>query len=227
MYYADETPVLITISSLLDSSPYSRKPGQKDNPLFNACVKYESWRCLLLDYIVHETDPAAKVFLASHLRTHGDAMLGELQKQQTENARATGWVNPYARKHKVVPVYPALLASLHGQIMLARQQPMVETAPEAVRVSTEPSSLMQPTSGVVRQTKRIMDMFGTSKPRAMSPNSTNLKSSLARTEKSSDLNSPDPRGSMNNSLGKRSADLDMADMPLKHRKLKPAVVDLI
>lgn len=73
--------VLITIRSLLDNQPYCHEPNQRDNPAFNEYVRYATWRWLLLDYLDHETNPAARAWLRRYVRRNGREMLAESRRQ--------------------------------------------------------------------------------------------------------------------------------------------------
>ncbi|POS70414.1 ubiquitin-conjugating enzyme [Diaporthe helianthi] len=120
--------VLITIRSLLDDEPYKHEPGQNDNPNFNRLVEYTTWRCLLLDYLAKETDPAAKAWLDKYVHKNGQAMLRELSKLQEAAAinKLKTVRSPYASHlPDIVTVdYPAMIKDVQAAIsaVAARQE---------------------------------------------------------------------------------------------------------
>lgn len=140
--------VLITIRSLLDNQPYCHEPNQRDNPAFNKYVRYTTWRWLLLDYLQHETDPAARIWLRRYLRRNGPEMLTELRRQAQHcepeaavpvAARAPRPLagqdkllhSPYRRSEPISPDYARLLEDL-----------------EAVWMSTMADESLNVTSGI-------------------------------------------------------------------------------
>ena len=108
--------VLITIRSLLDNKPYMHEPHQGDNPQFNAFVRHNSWRWLLLDYLDREEDAQAKDFLQQYLRNHGDNMIKELENQKLDNAGTKALTSPYKRGSSTKPDYEALLRDLKWHV---------------------------------------------------------------------------------------------------------------
>lgn len=113
--------VLITIRSLLDDEPYKHEPRGDSNPDFNRFVEYSTWKCLLLDYLARETNPAAKAWLDRYVHKNGQAMLRELSKQQqAANANKLKAVKcPYGLRPTIHVDYPALINDLKAVISAA------------------------------------------------------------------------------------------------------------
>lgn len=113
--------VLITIRSLLDNKPYLHEPNQRDSATSNRYVQYNTWRWLLLDYVVHERDADAKAFLNSYIRQHGVNMISELERQLYANYGGKELTTPYKRGVPCQPSYQTLLAELRIKISHAGQ----------------------------------------------------------------------------------------------------------
>lgn len=101
--------------SLLDNEPYKHEPGQVDNPEFNAFVQYSTWKCLLLDYLDRETEPAARSWLQRYICRNGQDMLRDLAQQHATNARRTHFSCPY-KKVRVHADYPYLTRAVQALV---------------------------------------------------------------------------------------------------------------
>lgn len=119
--------VLIVVRSLLDNEPYKHEPGKGDNPEFNAFVQYTTWKCLLLDYLEREADPAAKSWLQKYVRQNGQDMLRDLARQHAGNARRTQFSCPY-KNVRVQADYPKLTRSLQALVSAFQPKPVEEMA---------------------------------------------------------------------------------------------------
>lgn len=116
--------VLITIRSLLDDEPYRHEPGNNNNPVFNQVVEYTTWKCLLLDYLAKETNPAAKAWLDRYVQTNGQAMLHELSKQQqaANVNKQKSLKNPYSPQQTIHVDYPALINDVKAAVSAVREK---------------------------------------------------------------------------------------------------------
>ncbi|ROW05782.1 hypothetical protein VMCG_05246 [Cytospora schulzeri] len=117
--------VLIVVRSLLDNEPYKHEPGKGDNPEFNAYVQYTTWKCLLLDYLERETEPAAKSWLQKYIRQNGQDMLRDLARQHAANARRTQFSCPY-KNARVQADYPKLTRALQALVSAFQPKPVEE-----------------------------------------------------------------------------------------------------
>lgn len=130
--------VLIVIRSLLDNEPYKHEPGQKDHPEFNAFVQYTTWKCLLLDYLERETEPAAKTWLQKYIRQNGQDMLSDLARQHRENAKKRLFSCPY-KSAPVLSDYPNLIKALQTLVSKYQPRPIEETRPRPSPLVVGPS----------------------------------------------------------------------------------------
>lgn len=120
--------VLIVVRSLLDNEPYKHEPGKGNNPEFNAFVQFTTWKCLLLDYLEREAEPAAKTWLQNYVRQNGQEMLSDLARQHGANARRTQFSCPY--KHaRVQADYPKLTRAMQALVSEYQPKPVEETPP--------------------------------------------------------------------------------------------------
>lgn len=108
--------VLRTVRSLLDQKPYMHEPGQADRPDFNAYVRHQGWRWLLLDYLERETDADAKIWLEGHLRKNGKGMIAELERQKEQARSGQTMSSPYAGGRQTVMDFERLLTELKDRI---------------------------------------------------------------------------------------------------------------
>lgn len=116
--------VLITIRSLLDKQPYLHEPGQQNNEAFNAYVRYNTWRWLLLDYLDREKDSPALAFLQNHLRQSGAAMIAELEAAKAAHRYNIYMASPYALySRNLVFDYNKLLSDLKARIKALPEAP--------------------------------------------------------------------------------------------------------
>lgn len=122
--------MLITIRSLLDDEPYRHEPSKNNNPEFNRFVQYSTWKCLLLDYLVKETDPTAKAWLDRYVRRNGQKMLRELLKQQqaADINKEKSLKSPYSPQQTIHMDYPALISDLKAAVSAVHPEPKPATS---------------------------------------------------------------------------------------------------
>ncbi|KAK7743181.1 hypothetical protein SLS53_004266 [Cytospora paraplurivora] len=121
--------VLIVVRSLLDNEPYKHEPGKGNNPEFNAFVQYTTWKCLLLDYLSREADLAAKSWLHTFVRQHGQEMLRDVARQHAANAKRTQFSCPY-KGARVPADYPNLIRALQALVSEVQPKPLETSAPD-------------------------------------------------------------------------------------------------
>ena len=107
--------------SLLDNEPYKHEPGGRDHPDLNKYVRFVSWKSLLLDYLKHEQDPAAKDFLQRHVAANGSSMVAEIEKQQKAGIQGDTLKNPYGGA-SVIQDYKKLIADVKAVVASASAQ---------------------------------------------------------------------------------------------------------
>lgn len=59
---------LLSIQSLLDNTPYTHEPNQKDDKLFNQYVRFETFDTLLFSYIKNEKNKLIKNYIQKYVK---------------------------------------------------------------------------------------------------------------------------------------------------------------
>lgn len=72
--------VLLSIQSLLDNTPYTHKPNQKNDKLFNQYVRFETFDTLLFSYIKNEKDILIKNYIQKYVTENYNEIKCDLQK---------------------------------------------------------------------------------------------------------------------------------------------------
>lgn len=115
--------------SLLDNEPYKHEPGKGNHPEFNAFVQYTTWKCLLLDYLSREADPAAKSWLHTFVHKNGQEMLRDVARQHAENAKRTQFTCPY-KGARAQADYPNLIRALQALVSEVQPKPHETPGPQ-------------------------------------------------------------------------------------------------
>lgn len=59
--------VLLSIQSLLDNTPYTHEPNQRDDKLYNQYVRFETFDTLLFSYIKNERNELNKNYIKNYI----------------------------------------------------------------------------------------------------------------------------------------------------------------
>lgn len=72
--------VLLSIQSLLDNTPYTHEPNQKDDKIYNRYVRFETFDTLLFSYIKNEKNELIKNYIQTYITENYNEIKSDLEE---------------------------------------------------------------------------------------------------------------------------------------------------
>lgn len=72
--------VLLSIQSLLDNTPYTHEPNQKDDKIYNRYIRFETFDTLLFSYIKNERNKLIKNYIKNYITENYNEIKSNLEE---------------------------------------------------------------------------------------------------------------------------------------------------